>query len=416
MDDDPALERVMLFSRDTGHYPHFDLFTNYYVIVDEESADVLYMSGEVLSTGRDLVVDDSDGDGQAELHIRYIAGGNFSVDSRGGNLTARWIHDTIDAVAPPKVVLGYVTSWTQSMPDPGLLTHINYAFGHVTDTFDGVNVSNPERLRKIWTLKVQNPQLNILLSIGGWGSGRFSEMAADNSLRAAFAADCRRVVEEFGLDGIDIDWEYPTSSAAGISASPDDRKNFTLLMSDIRRAIGPDKLLTLATVADAGHGYIDFRGIDPYVDLVNMMTYDMDSSGRRHHSGLYRSERSPGVTTHEATESHLAAGVPRDKLVMGVPFYGRAIESLRGYTDYKTLVKMTDYTPAWDEVAQAPYLSEPLTGEMVAGYDDVRSLTIKTDYIRTRRLRGVMYWDFDGDDEKLTLSKTIYHGLYPETK
>jgi chitinase len=316
----------------------------------------------------------------------------------------------------PKVVLGYVTSWTQSMPNPYLLTHINYAFGHVNETFDGVRVSNPERLYQIWALKGHNINLKILLSIGGWGSGRFSEMAASDEYRQKFAADCRRVADEFGLDGIDIDWEYPTSTAAGISASPDDRANFTLMMRDIRAAIGPNKLLTLATAADAGNDFIDFRAIDPYIDLVNMMTYDMDSSGRRHHSGLYRSERSPDVTAHEATESHLAAGVPRNKLVMGVPFYGRAIRDLRGYTNYRQIVEVTGYDRAWDDVAQAPYLANPVSGEMVAGYDDVRSLTIKTDYIRTRGLRGIMYWDFDGDDARLTLSKTIFYGLYPETK
>jgi chitinase len=414
MDRDPALERVMLFSRDNGHYPYFDLFVNYYAIVDEDSGEVQYISGEVISTGRDLMVEDRNGDGMAELHIRYIAGGNFTTDYRGNDLTAQWIHDTIEPTFPPKVVLGYVTSWTQSMPDARLLTHLNYAFGHVTDTFDGVRVSNPDRLYHMWSLKSQNPALKILLSIGGWGSGRFSEMAASDEYRQKFAADCKRVVDEFGLDGIDIDWEYPTSAAAGISASPDDRANFTLMMRDIREAIGPDKLLTLATVANAGNDFIDFRAIDPCVDLVNMMTYDMDSSGHRHHSGLYRSELSPGVTTHEATESHLAAGVPRSKLVMGVPFYGRAIRDLRGYTNYKQIVEITDYNRAWDAVAQAPYLADPATGEMVAGYDDPRSLLIKTEYIRTRGLRGIMYWDFEGDDAGLTLSKTIFYALYPE--
>jgi chitinase len=100
-------------------------------------------------------------------------------------------------------------------------------------------------------LKESAPSLKVCLSIGGWGSGNFSEMAADDALRKSFAADCARVVEAFNLDGIDIDWEYPTSNAAGISASPDDKDNFTLLMRDIREAIGKDKLLTLATVCSA---------------------------------------------------------------------------------------------------------------------------------------------------------------------
>ncbi|HBG53862.1 MAG TPA: glycosyl hydrolase family 18, partial [Rikenellaceae bacterium] len=78
------------------------------------------------------------------------------------------------------------------------------------------------------------PSLKVMLSIGGWGSGRFSEMVACDTHRESFARDCRRVVEEFGLDGIDIDWEYPTNQGPGISYAPEDTRNFTLLMRDVR--------------------------------------------------------------------------------------------------------------------------------------------------------------------------------------
>ena len=125
------------------------------------------------------------------------------------------------------IVVAYVTSWTNEVPDPTVMTHINYAFGHVNETFNGVRIDNPERLRMITGLKQQNPALKVILSVGGWGSGRFSEMAATQENRQAFARDCKRVADEFGLDGIDIVWEYPTQGGAGISSSPDDTKNFT---------------------------------------------------------------------------------------------------------------------------------------------------------------------------------------------
>ena len=147
------------------------------------------------------------------------------------------------------VVVAYVTSWSRIMPDPFTMTHINYAFGHVNDTFDGVRIDNPRRLKAIAGLKTVNPELNVMLSVGGWGSGRFSEMASDGERRMSFAQDCLRVVNEFGLDGIDIDWEYPTSDMAGISASPADRENFNLLMRDLRSVLGDDRLLTLASSA-----------------------------------------------------------------------------------------------------------------------------------------------------------------------
>jgi len=159
--------------------------------------------------------------------------------------------EVVAASRDSKVVVAYVTSWSEVMPDPQYMTHINYAFGHVNESFNGVKIDNEERLRQIVDLRKQKPELKVLLSIGGWGSGRFSEMAANDEYRRAFAADCDRVVKEFALDGIDIDWEYPTSSMANISSSPDDTENFTLLMQDIRAAIGNEKELTLATVASA---------------------------------------------------------------------------------------------------------------------------------------------------------------------
>ena len=117
-----------------------------------------------------------------------------------------------DSCGRDRLVIAYVTSWSEVVPDPQLMTHINYAFGHVSDSFDGIRVDNPARLRKIVALREGNPRLRVLLSIGGWTSGRFSEMAASDSTRAAFCRDARRIVDEFGLDGNDIDWEYPVSA------------------------------------------------------------------------------------------------------------------------------------------------------------------------------------------------------------
>ena len=81
------------------------------------------------------------------------------------------------ASSDTKVIVAYVTSWSSIMPDPQYMTHINYAFGHVSETFNGVGIANENRLREIVALKAQKPELKIMLSIGGWGSGRFSEMA-----------------------------------------------------------------------------------------------------------------------------------------------------------------------------------------------------------------------------------------------
>lgn len=311
-----------------------------------------------------------------------------------------------------KVVVAYVTSWSTVMPDPDRVTHINYAFGHVSDSFDGVRIDNEDRLRSITALRDDAPSLKVLLSVGGWGSGRFSEMAADDAFRKSFAEDCARVVKEFGLDGIDIDWEYPTSSAAGISASPEDKDNFTLLMRDIREAIGTEKALTLATVCSAQ--YIDFPSIMPYVDFVNIMSYDMGWAPK-HNAPLYRSDAqgniSPIVGGHcadEAVKAHLAAGVPAGMLVMGMPLYGRGNEeTYGGGVDYNELKgPMEGHSEIWDDIAKVPYYADQ-DGTLHLGFENVRSITEKCRYIMDNGLLGGMYWDYAGDNEAGDLTLTI---------
>ena len=316
--------------------------------------------------------------------------------------------EVVAASRDSKVVVAYVTSWSEVMPDPQYMTHINYAFGHVNESFNGVKIDNEERLRQIVDLRKQKPELKVLLSIGGWGSGPFSEMAANDEYRRAFAADCDRVVKEFDFDGIDIDWEYPTSSMANISSSPDDTENFTLLMQDIRAAIGNEKELTLATVASAR--YIDFKAILPSVDFVNIMAYDM-ASAPKHHSALYPSGHSGDITSDGAVTAHLKAGVPPSKLVMGMPFYGRGGDGYPSFQDYNKVGNTdTQYTEKWDEVAQVPYLADK-NDTLVFGFENPRSLAIKCQYILDKDLLGGMYWDYSGDNEQGDLRRTVAENL-----
>lgn len=310
-----------------------------------------------------------------------------------------------------RVVVAYVTSWTDEIPVAERVTHINYAFGHVNDSFNGIRIDNEARLRRLVRLKENHTDLKVMLSIGGWGSGRFSEMAASETYRKMFAADCERVVKEYGLDGIDIDWEYPTSSSAGISSSPQDTDNYTLLMKDIRDAIGEDKELTLASASNAG--YIDFKAILEYVDFVNIMAYDMGYAPE-HNSALFRKDSQGNtspvagwVTTEEAVQAHLKAGIPAEKLVLGMPFYGRGDSSYGDFVDYKDITGPKDgHKEIWDDIAKVPYYCDN-SGTLVLGFENVRSISIKCDYIIEKGLLGAMYWDYSGDNEKGDLSKEI---------
>lgn len=315
----------------------------------------------------------------------------------------------VTAQPKQKIVVAYVCSWTDlRLPDPSLMTHINYAFGHVNKTFDGCDVQNPEFLKRVVGLKRQKPSLKIQLSVGGWTSGNFSEMAADAKCRMAFARDCGRIVKEYGLDGIDIDWEYPTSSEAGISSSPDDTRNFTLLMRDLRKVLGKDKLLTCATIADGK--YVDFPACVKYMDFVNIMAYDV-ADPPRHHTTLFRSPLSGRITVSEAVEAHIRNGVPKEKLCLGMPLYGRGDHGNAILDKYmKTGYTAGLYQEHWDAVGQVPYLTD-WSGQLVWGAENPRSIAAKCQYIIDRGLLGGMYWETTEDNAQLDLMRTIHLSL-----
>lgn len=96
MDEDNALEDVLLFSAHNGHYPYFDLFRNYYVILDYYTKEIKYISDIVISTERDLILEDRNNDGKFELYRKYFKDGKFSVDEYGNKLSVIWVYDTIE--------------------------------------------------------------------------------------------------------------------------------------------------------------------------------------------------------------------------------------------------------------------------------------------------------------------------------
>lgn len=307
------------------------------------------------------------------------------------------------------VIVGYATYWESTLPDPSLLTHINYAFGKIEGDFETLSIRSESRLRKIVDLKKVNPQLKVVLSVGGWGAGNFSEMAADAAHRKKFCENCLAAVQKFGLDGIDLDWEYPTSSSAGISSSPNDTQNFTLLVKDLRETLGENRLVTMASSANAK--YVDFRNAVQYMDFVNLMTYDMGNPPY-HNAGLYPSSKTKR-SCDESVTLHYTAGVPYEKIVLGMPFYGRDDKTAKpfsagdddNYVYYHDIVKGS-FTECWDDDAKVPYLTNS-SGTMMLSYDNETSIGLKADYVKQKGLRGAMYWAIEGDDANWTLSKAI---------
>ena len=326
------------------------------------------------------------------------------------------------------IIVGYDydSSEKSNLPDPTLLTHINFAFGKIDVDYKTLKLGTTKkaRLKNIVALKKINPNLKVCLSIGGWEAGNFSEMAADPDLRKAFCENCRLAVNEdlngYHLDGIDIDWEYPSNNSCKPKpANQDaDTENFTYLIQDLRKTLGPDKLVTMAASANAGAGYVNFPEFIDDMDWVNIMTYDMGSpkdNPARYNAALEPSGNKTKRSCLESVNAHLAAGVPARKIVLGVPFYGRddnvtfTADDDDNYVSYKDILDILDsgkYKECWDKDAKVPYLTNTV-GTMVLSYDDEESIGLKANFVKEHGLKGAMYWSIRDDDSNRTLARAI---------
>ncbi|WP_083609476.1 glycosyl hydrolase family 18 protein [Paenibacillus sp. P3E] len=305
-------------------------------------------------------------------------------------------------------------------------------------------------LKQLWKLKAKNPNLKTVISVGGWTwSNRFSDVAATAATREVFANSAVDFIRKYQMDGVDLDWEYPVSGGlAGNSYRPEDKQNYVLLLQKIREKLnaagtadGKTYLLTIAS--GAGPAYIqnnNLSGIAAVVDWINIMTYDFNGSWNTttgHNAPLYYdpAAASTGLTEpanyniDKAVTSYLASGVPANKLVLGMPFYGRGwggapstgngqyqvsagISSTgtweKGSYDFYDLeanyINKNGYTRYWNNTSKVPYLYNP-SAQTFISYDDVESFSYKTSYIKTKGLAGAMFWETSGDRNKTLQNK-----------
>ena len=341
-------------------------------------------------------------------------------------------------------IVGYVTGRTDiHRIDPTKLTHVNYAFGHVTDGLIVVDVKNsPAHLAQLQALKAKNPKLKILLSVGGWGADGFSDAALTDESRATFADSGVELVKRYALDGIDLDWEYPGQPGPGIKFRAEDKQNFTLMLEALRERLdalsdergreGDDRYLL--TIASADREYFDhteMHVLHVHLDFINVMCYDFFNSltpVTGHHAGLYKSAGAAANTrwTEASIKQHLAAGIPPDKLVVGVAFYGRSFIAgdaasplntpYQKYVDAPSFRDLRDryidkdgYERRWDDEAKAPYLWNPQKRALIT-YDDEQSLREKVKFIKRLKLGGAMYWEHAHDPDEVLLD-VLYEGL-----
>ncbi|WP_084571251.1 glycosyl hydrolase family 18 protein [Deinococcus misasensis] len=333
----------------------------------------------------------------------------------------------------------------------------------VADVWDQKLKGNFNQLKK---LKTKYPNMKVLISLGGWTWSKwFSNASSTDALRKTLVSSCIDLYIKGNLpldpgsatggagvgagvfDGIDIDWEYPGGGGLPTNTvSAADKQNFTLLLKEFRTQLDA---LTASTgkkyeLTIAAPGGVDkLANQEPnlykdYLDFINIMTYDFrgawDATGPTNfHSNLYPNPNDPGTgvvknySVDTIVNAFLTAGVPANKLVIGIPFYGRGWTGVTntnnglyqratgaargtyeaGIEDYKVLKNFAG-TKYRDPVTKQMWVFD---GTTFWSYDDEQVILEKTNYIKAKGLGGSMVWSLDGDDANATLAKAIYNGL-----
>nr|WP_249316709.1 glycosyl hydrolase family 18 protein [Bacillus sp. FJAT-50079] len=341
-----------------------------------------------------------------------------------------------DADTPPaNYVIAYLAGWSTLSGydlmhdiDASRLTHINYAFGLIGSDLkikmsDPVN--DPINFAELAKLKEKYPHLKTTIAIGGWGgSANFSEASANEEARTTFADSVVEFIVTHGFNGVDLDWEYPvTGGGPGTYPNPDDYDHFPLLLKTLREKLdeqgekdGVRYSLSIAGAANTGYVANTQLGLtEKYLDYIQVMTYDIHGPWEELadlNAPLY-DDNGKTWSVDKAVQAYLDAGVPKEKLIMGVPFYGYTYDvqsnennGLRqkyigsGSVTYNRII-LNDYlnngyVRYWDEGTKTPYLFNPDISKFIS-YDDEKSIAIKAQYIREKGLGGAMIWEISQD-------------------
>lgn len=296
------------------------------------------------------------------------------------------------------IVGEYVLGNPQNV-DALLLDFVIYAFALIQPN-GTLQVYSERYLQELANLRTTNPNLQVIMAIGGWGNDGFSDAALTPTSRYAFAREVQRWVNRYDLDGIDLDWEYPGSSAAGIKSRPQDGENFTLLIQALRDVLGPEAWISVAGIAD--NSYVRTVQIDQIAPLIthfNLMSYDFTAgetgpNGSRHQSNLFDSDLAlNGISVDLYVNNLLEAGMPPEKILVGIPFYGRRGATFTRTFDEirKNYLNKNGYRVRWDNVAKAPYIVDP-SGNFFLSYDNALSIYFKGQYIYDNCLGGMFSW------------------------
>merc|ERR1719193_339539 len=353
---------------------------------------------------------------------------------------------TTPTTAPPDVcgnkkVVCYYPNWAYYRRGKGrfliedinvhMCTHLVYSFVvlqtqkftvKIFDKWLDIDLKNYE---KFIAMKKKNPKLKVLIAIGGWTDSQnhaaaYSKLFRNEANRAKFVKSAVEFLQKWGFDGLDLDYEYPNAG---------DKNAFGKFVKELKIAFEPFGYeLTAAISASPGKiskGY-DIPTMAKYMDAIHLMAYDLHGSWEKtadHHSPLYARPWDANAEEQlnaDFTLKHLMKlGAPAEKLVLGIPTYGRGfsvqansdmkpplpanggstagpITAEKGYLGYQEIcvnIKDKGWTLVNDE--KGPYAYK---GTQWVGFDTIDSAIVKAEYIKSKGLGGAMFWDLATDD------------------
>lgn len=269
-------------------------------------------------------------------------------------------------------------------------------------------------------MKQKNRNLKVLLAVGGYGwSQKFGPVASDSVKRAAFVSSAVELMGNWGMDGIEIDWEYPNDKASNTDC--------VKLLTDLRKGLddyaarnAPGYRFLLSFAGPAGpknYAAFNFTAMDTQIDFWSIMGYDFAGTwdtSTGHQANVYPASSVPlsiKASLDIAVTDYMKQGIPSGKVVIGLPLYGRSFDKTSGLGEpyiasingsfeagvwfYKDL-PLPGATVYYDNLAKAAYSFDKSTGQLIS-YDNIQSAQEKSHYLTEKQLGGVMFWKASQD-------------------
>lgn len=307
----------------------------------------------------------------------------------------------------------------ENIPDHALDCIDIFNYSNAAVTLDAVTLNNPEETKGVKALKERKPEMKIVLSLVGFSDCTDNEDdARDAAKRAAHLA------LEYGFDGVDLDWEFPTR---------ENRHMHTVLVKNLREEMGKERIVSIASPGtNWAFEITELEESHKYLDYINIMTYDVYSERciTSHHSAPRSSKNTPFPCA--GLEDNLVLfkkkGIPARKLIGGAAYYSRIWTEVESAGDglFAVTEKCADYGPNFyaitedyikdggfekhrdDSAGGAPWL---WNGSTFITYDDEISIAEKCRIVKKHGTGGMMAWEYALDTEDHRLLHLMRDGL-----